>query len=158
MKSISCFCVILALVSLPVSTMAWDPNAGLRLWTVGENVSAIATSSDANHGTNNIIDNDPNTYWMSAGCLPTGYIIRPDLNLIFGACSQGHYSTSVLTVQSDPTDVTDGNLNTAVQVLVQDGKAWFEAFLEIPQVLHAVGARVLIPQGSSKLATISVVT
>ena len=133
------------------------PDAGyIPSYTVGASVSA--TSTHWNSDPNNIIDGDPESFWLSDGCLPANYITRPDLNILLGVCVDGTYSSSGIHGTGNLCDITDGSLGTGPWLLVQDGSVWFEIELENPSTLNMVGARIYLLSSSNAVITVSAFT
>ena len=140
--------VLLSLAgSASAAPAAWNPDAGLvHPWSEG---AAVTATSGTNPG--NVVDGDTNTAWQSGACLPTGYITRPDLNILLGACAAGRCTS---TDNGDLSGATDGSSYTAAHPALQNGSAWLEASLAEPQPLHAIGARVT----TSGVVTITAIT
>ncbi len=121
-------------VTGPVSP-DWNADAGLiPSLAAGVAVSATSQQDAADH----VVDGDAGTHWQSAACLPTGYITRPELNVLLGACDRGGCTSSAA---NDMADGVDGSFFSGAGVQAVDGLAWLEVALPAPQVLLAVGAR-----------------
>lgn len=71
----------------------------------------------------NIIDGDDGTFWQSEGALPTGFIIRPDLNILLGL---GGTTASTNSGELIDSVITDGSVYTGLQIPPVSGKAWVE--------------------------------
>lgn len=125
----------------------WDPDAGLvHPWSEGATVTATSGTNPAN-----VVDGNLHTFWQSGACLPTGYITRPDLNHLLGACAAGRCTS---TADGSLSGATDGSSYTAAHPRLRNGSAWLEASLPAPQSLHAIGARVI----TSDVVTITAIT
>jgi len=157
MVQITGFCLLYFLVLSNVGYAQLNPDAGyIPSYTVGATVSATSTHSSTDP--NNVVDGDPETFWLSDGCLPANYITRPDLNILLGGCIDGTYSSSGVHGTGDLCDITDGSLNTGPWLLVQDGSVWFEIELENPSKLNLIGARIYLSSSSAAIITVSAFT
>ena len=133
--------IILLLVAL-TPLLAWDPNAGV-IAPISENATISATSTHPGSYPENIIDGDEQTFWISSGCLPTGFYTRPDLNILLGlTLNEDNYSASALSM---PASITDGNpVHTASAIYPVSGQAWFELYLPEPTTIHQLGTRLYL--------------
>ncbi len=126
---------ILTLVGLSSAHADWNPDAGLI-----SSLTQGATLSATSPGTNltSILDGNTDTSWQSGGCLPTGYIARPELNQILGACAAGRCTSSGST---NTQDATDNNPYTGAYVPLNSGTAWINVPLPKTRSLYQLGVR-----------------
>ena len=105
---------VLLLLTFSIPADSWNPDAGyITSWTKMAGVTATATSRSEDAG--KILDNDDNTHWMSASCLPSAYISRADENVFFGACARG-LCTDESGLHTDLSKLTDGSVYTLEQL------------------------------------------
>lgn len=101
---------LLILATLFCEAESWDPDAGyVKSWTKYPSVAVSASSSP--NQTTNVIDSNDNTQWTSGNCLPSGYVKRPDENILLGLCAAGHCSG---TTAPDANKITDGDQSYTV--------------------------------------------
>jgi serine/threonine-protein kinase ATR len=103
-------------------TAQFDPHAGIiPSYTEGAivSVSSITPTSFVEH----IIDGDDGTFWQSGGALPTGFLIRQDLNILLGL---GGTPASTNSGGLPDSVITDASVYTGLQIPQVSGKAWVE--------------------------------
>ena len=86
----------------------------------------------------NAIDGDPGTFWQSGACQPSGWISRPEVNLLLGACAQGLCASSE-DYDVDLSPITDGNMAYTT--------VWFNPL----QSISATWLRLIVPRGPKRL-------
>ena len=90
----------------------FDPHAGI-IPSLTAGASIFVSSNTPTSSATNIIDGDVGTFWQSGGALPTGFMVREDLNILLGlggtpACSN---SGSL-----NDSSITDGDVYTALVI------------------------------------------
>ncbi|XP_060572705.1 uncharacterized protein LOC132730739 [Ruditapes philippinarum] len=124
------------------SIKSWDPDAGLiKSYTKLHNVTVQASSGSHPE---NVIDSNDNTNWVSAHCLPSGYLNRNDVNIIFGACKTGACLSSGNS-GNGLGDATDGNPYTAAHVQKNGSSAFLSVDLVNSQVLQIISVGGVFP-------------
>ena len=114
-------CLLLVFTFEPLIAQ-FDPHAGIiRSFTegAGVSVSSITPSTFAE----SIIDGDEGTFWQSGGALPSGFLVRQDLNILLGLGGTPAASNSG---GLPDTAITDGDVYTALLIPQVSGKAWVE--------------------------------
>ncbi len=100
----------------------FDPHAGI-IPSLTAGASIFVSSNTPTSSATNIIDGDVGTFWQSGGALPTGFMVREDLNILLGlggtpACSN---SGSL-----NDSSITDGDVYTALVIPEVSGLAWID--------------------------------
>ncbi len=98
----------------------FDPHAGMiRSFTEGAavSVSSVTPGSSAL----NIIDGNSGTFWQSNGALPTGYLVREDLNMLLGLGGTPSCSNSGSVPDGA---LTDADVYTGAIIPEVGGEAW----------------------------------
>uniref|UniRef100_A0A383VQX7 F5/8 type C domain-containing protein n=1 Tax=Tetradesmus obliquus TaxID=3088 RepID=A0A383VQX7_TETOB len=94
------WCTVAALLVLPAS--AWDANAGLvPPLAVSTRTISVSTNDAAKQ---NIIDGNDQTQWQSGACFPTGFIARPEMNLLLRVCNSSTPSPCTYPAGSKTVD------------------------------------------------------
>lgn len=114
--------LFLFILSLNYMLAQFDPHAGIiPSYTQGANVSVSSITPSAI--AENIIDGDEGSFWQSGGALPSGFLVRPDLNILLGL---GGTSSSTNSGGLFDVEITDGDVYTGLQIPPVSGKAWVE--------------------------------
>lgn len=128
--------LLLGLLPLSSPALAWDPDAGVIVpFTRHAPVTVTSNPDDAP----NTVDGNTSTFWQSGACLPTGFLERADLNLLFDACSLGACENSGSS--DDPSYATDADVYTSCRLSVGAESAWFQACLPAEGPLIEVAVR-----------------
>ena len=117
-----CFFFFIFILSLEPLIAQFDPHAGIiPSYTEGAfvSVSSITPTSFVQH----IIDGDDGTFWQSGGALPSGFLVRQDLNILLGL---GGTPASSNSGGLPDSNITDGDVYTGLQIPPVSGKAWVE--------------------------------
>ncbi len=123
------------IIGLNPALAEWNPDAGL-VTSLTQGATLSATSPGTN--LNTVLDGNTDTSWQSGACLPTGYIARPELNQVLGACAAGRCSSSG---SANPQDATDNNPYTGAYVPLSNGSAWINVPLPQTRSLYQLGVR-----------------
>lgn len=116
------FFLFLFVFSFKQLNAQFNPHAGIiPSYTEGAIVSVSSMTPFT--FVENIIDGNDGTFWQSEGALPTGFIIRPDLNILLG---QGGTTASTNSGELIDSVITDGSVYTGLQIPPVSGKAWVE--------------------------------
>lgn len=116
------FFLFLFVFSFKQLNAQFNPHAGIiPSYTEGAIVSVSSMTPFT--FVENIIDGDDGTFWQSEGALPTGFIIRPDLNILLGL---GGTTASTNSGELIDSVITDGSVYTGLQIPPVSGKAWVE--------------------------------
>lgn len=116
------FFLFLFVFSFKQLNAQFNPHAGIiPSYTEGAIVSVSSMTPFT--FVENIIDGDEGTFWQSEGALPTGFIIRPDLNILLGL---GGTTASTNSGELIDSVITDGSVYTGLQIPPVSGKAWVE--------------------------------
>ncbi len=111
---------------------AWNPDAGLvSSWS-----SRAKVSTSSGYNGEAVIDMDLQSHWQSGACLPSGYVERPELNLLLGTCEAGDCLSSS---ESNLSGASDADVYTTAKVSGELGEAWFEAILPQAVSLEVIG-------------------
>jgi hypothetical protein len=117
-------CIFVAFLALSFSsfTAQFDPHAGIiPSLTEGATVSVSSITPTSFSG--NIIDGDIGTFWQSGGALPSGFLVRQDLNILLGL---GGTSATSNSGSLPDTAITDGDVYTGLLIPEVSGEAWVE--------------------------------
>ncbi|OWF44288.1 uncharacterized protein LOC110458598 [Mizuhopecten yessoensis] len=105
----------LTLLVIVHAVSSWDPDAGLvTSWTKKGGVTANASTGN-NPGL--VLDGNDNTHWTSAACLPTEFLLQPNVNVLLNLCQTSACQINGGTNQ-DVHLLTDGSVYTTSQVAV----------------------------------------
>ena len=116
------FFLFLFVFSFKQLNAQFNPHAGIiPSYTEGAIVSVSSMTPFT--FVENIIDGEEGTFWQSEGALPTGFIIRPDLNILLGL---GGTTASTNSGELIDSVITDGSVYTGLQIPPVSGKAWVE--------------------------------
>ena len=99
-------------------TAQFDPHAGI-ISSFTEGAAITVSSITPTSFTESIIDGDEGTFWQSGGALPTGFLIRQDLNILLGL---GGTSASSNSGGLPDSAITDGSVYTGLQITQVSGK------------------------------------
>lgn len=125
-----CLCIFLV-----GAVLCWDPDAGLiNSYTKLNGVTVTATSGKTPE---KVVDSDDNTNWVSGHCLPSGYLGRHDVNIIFGACNTCRCTASADS-NSDLAGATDGDPYTTAHVQTNGSHAFLSVSIDSPQILKVI--------------------
>ena len=114
--------VAFLVLSFKSITAQFDPHAGIiPSLTEGASVSVSSISPTSFAG--NILDGDVGTFWQSTGALPSGFLVRPDLNILLGL---GGTSATSNSGSLPDTAITDGDVYTGLLIPEVSGEAWVE--------------------------------
>eukprot|EP01043_Picozoa_sp_COSAG02_P054230 COSAG02_NODE_6108_length_3792_cov_1.557271_3_plen_608_part_01 len=84
-----------------------------------------------------IIDGDTSTFWQSGACFPSGWVDRPEMNVLLGACAAGLCTAS--DESQDLAPITDGNM------------AYSTVWVTPMQSVSAAWVRMVVPRGPQRL-------
>lgn len=113
----------------------WDPDAGLiESFTKLNGVTVTATSGASPE---KVIDSNDNTNWVSGHCLPSAYLSRIDVNLLYGACNSSKCTSNGIA-QKDLASATDGNAYSAAHVKTNGSFAAFSVTIDNPRMLELI--------------------
>ena len=116
------FFLFLFVFSFKQLNAQFNPHAGI-IPSYTEGAIVAVSSMTPFTFVENIIDGDDGTFWQSEGALPTGFIIRSDLNILLGL---GGTTASTNSGELIDSVITDGSVYTGLQIPPVSGKAWVE--------------------------------
>ena len=134
-------------LGIELSTAQFDPHAGIvRSYT--EN--ALVEVSSATPGTfpSSIIDGSKTTFWQSGGALPSGFLVRDDLNILLDL---GGTAAVTNSASLSDTAITDGDVYTALQIPATSGKAWVKFDLGIPTPFRSLSFKGAVSADSMNI-------
>lgn len=129
-----CIFIVFLLISMDALAQ-WDPDAGVIPSYTEENTT-IVTSSGGNG--NEVLDNDRQSAWQSEATLPSGFIARPDANILHGLAATAACSS---TSAANCANATDANLNSSITIPETIGVAGFEVTLAPVSTVHSVSLK-----------------
>ncbi|GIQ81185.1 hypothetical protein KIPB_002103, partial [Kipferlia bialata] len=133
--------------------MCVEPTAMSMVGVYASPLSATVSVSSNHDSADNVTDEYTATFWQSGTCLPTGYIVRSDINGLLGMCD----TQGVCTYSGTDTDlshVTDGMSTTVLTAPVDSTTSI--AYVDVPLGVSAIAVSVRISSMDSAV-TLSVV-
>jgi hypothetical protein len=122
----------------------WQAHAGLVApYTDAEQVSVSASSG----GTASVVlDNNIQTFWQSDAPYPTGYIRRADQNILLDQADMGN---CIASSRENLSILTDGNLDSSIKILSENGAATVTAHFAQATPLYALSIKAATEQSLS---------
>eukprot|EP01047_Picozoa_sp_COSAG01_P033504 COSAG01_NODE_2470_length_7633_cov_17.854468_1_plen_514_part_10 len=145
-RSIVPMMLIGVLLSSPSSFRGWSAATGVLAAAAAAEVELVAahaavvdrvTSKAAT--VHRVVDGDTATFWQSGACMPSGWLVRPELNGLLGACAAGLCSSSDTRPKAELTPATDGNM------------AYTNVWISPLQSVSAAWLRIVVPRGPQPL-------
>jgi len=112
--------ILLLVFTFESLTAQLNPHAGI-IPSLTEGAEVSVSSITPGTYIESIIDGDEGTFWQSGGALPSGFLVRQDLNILLGL---GGTSASSNSGGLPDTVITDGSVYTGLLIPQVSGKAW----------------------------------
>ena len=124
-----------------------DPHAGM-IGSLLDHVQPTTSSTTINSNDSLATDGNTQTFWSSNGVLPSGFLTREDVNILWGL---GASSQCLSSNQSNDSTLTDGSVYTAAVIQPDVDGAWVHFGFTTTSPLRSISLK-----GSTSLDTIEV--